>query len=132
MEISIAEIKDYSKITELYYKLYPDKVNEIKAFEGVSLKSQIFVAKNDNQIIGFILTTFVSYARSNAGYIEELFVCDDVRGRGIGSALVKKALEWQKNANSEVVFVTTDEAQEFYKRVGFRELGKNSWLCYSL
>ncbi|MEM0143011.1 MAG: GNAT family N-acetyltransferase [Candidatus Parvarchaeum sp.] len=132
MEIFIAEEKDYESITNLYYDLYLDKKNNIKYFDGVHFESRIFMAKADNKSVGFIITTCVYYSASKVGYIEELFVSDGFRNAGIGQKLVEKAIDWQKSINSEVVFVTTDEAQEFYKKFGFRELRKNSWLCLPL
>ena len=131
MRISIAKEADYKGITRLYYGLYPDKKG-IKNFDGVNLESKTFIAKENNKSIGFIITTCICYAESRAGYIEELFVANDSRNRGIGKKLVSKALRWQRDMYSEVVFVTTDEAQEFYKELGFKELRKNSWLCLPL
>ncbi len=132
MEISTAQKKDYTDITKLYYGLYPTKKDQIKYFNGVNLESKIFIARENDKAIGFILTTFVSYAKSRAGYIEELFVVKDSRNTGVGKSLVNMVVNWQRTMNSEVIFVTTDEAQEFYKKSGFKELGKNSWLCLPL
>ncbi len=64
--------------------------------------------------------------------IAKLFVNNDFRNIGVGKKLVNTAVEWQKEMHSEVIFVTTDEAQEFYKKLGFKELRKNSWLCLPL
>ena len=131
MEISVAKETDYKSITKLYYSLYDDKKNT-KVFDGINFESKVFIAKENNSIIGFIITTHVNYALSRIGYLDELFVNNDFRNIGAGKKLVNTAAEWQKEMHSEVIFVTTDEAQEFYKKLGFKELRKNSWLCLPL
>ena len=131
MRIFVANETDYKSITRMYYSLYPDKKG-IKSFDGINFKSKLFIAKENNKSIGFIITTCIYYAESTVGYIEELFVDNNFRNNDIGKKLVRRALRWQRDMHSEVVFVTTDEAQEFYKKLGFKELRKNSWLCFPL
>jgi N-acetylglutamate synthase-like GNAT family acetyltransferase len=121
MEIIEANRSDFNKVTNLYYKLYPDrKESKLVPIKTPIFKSKILVAKKSNKIEGFILATFVSYAKSKFGYIEELVVDEKARGKQIGSKLVKKILSWEKGLGAEVVFVITDEAMEFYKKLGFK------------
>jgi N-acetylglutamate synthase-like GNAT family acetyltransferase len=132
MQIIEANHSDFDKVTDLYYKLYPDRkgANLIHIKDPI-FKSKILVAKEANKIEGFILATFVSYAKSKFGYIEELVVDEKSRGRQIGSKLVKKILAWEKLLGAEVVFVITDEAMEFYKRLGFKHTKKYTWLLWT-
>jgi len=132
VEISDANESDNKILTKLYYDLYPEKkIKSIKYFSGVRFDNKIFVARENNQVVGFILATFVKYAKSSTGYIEELIVSEFHRNKGIGSALVNEAISWYRKMGVEVIFVTTDEAQGFYKKVGFKELTKNKWLYWT-
>lgn len=57
--------------------------------------------------------------------IRLLWVNDDLRGRGIGSKLVKKAEEVAKNrgCHASVVDTFTFQAHEFYKKLGYEVFG---------
>ncbi len=128
MEITVAQEKDMKEILNLYYKLYPER-KIVTEFNKIELKSEVFIAKDDGITVGFLITSFILYIATKIGYIDELFIEEKFRKKGIGKLLVDKAIEWQRLNNAEIVFVTTDDAQEFYKRIGFRNLKKNSWLC---
>ena len=128
MEIISAKDEDSKEILRLYYKLYPER-KKVNSFNKIELKSEIFVAKEGSIITGFLITSFISYISTNVGYVDELFVEEKFRKIGIGKALVEKAMNWQKSNNSEVVFVTTDDSQEFYQKIGFKNLKNNTWLC---
>ena len=124
----MAKSEDSKEILKLYYNLYPER-KKVNSFNKIELKSEIFVAKENGIIIGFLITSFISYISTNVGYVDELFVEEKFRKIGIGKALVEKAMNWQKSNNSEVVFVTTDDSQEFYQKIGFKNLKNNTWLC---
>lgn len=132
MQIIEASHSDFNKVTDLYYKLYPNrKKANLVHMKSPILKSKILIAKEADKIEGFILATFVSYAKSKFGYIEELVVDEKARGRQIGSKLVKRILSWEKELGAEVVFVITDEAMKFYKRLGFKYTKKYTWLLWT-
>jgi N-acetylglutamate synthase-like GNAT family acetyltransferase len=132
MEITEASEADYVNITSLYYELYPEryvKKGNIP-FNGIKINNKVFIAKIDSKVVGFIIATFIKYSSSSAGYLEELVITEKYRNKGFGRALVETALRWENTLGAEVVFVTTDEAQEFYKKLGFKDMNKNSWLCW--
>ena len=132
MEIREARKSDFNRVTDLYYKLYPNrKTAKLISVRRPIFKSKILVAKESRRVEGFILATFVSYGKSKFGYIEELIVDEKERGRQIGSKLVKRILSWEKNLGAEVVFVITDEAIEFYKKLGFKYTKDYTWLLWT-
>ncbi len=132
MKIREVRAPDFISITNLYYHLYPsrNKTPLIKITNPKS-KSNILIASQGKDVVGFILVTFTSYGKSKYGYIEELVVDKNHRGRGIGKGLTKKALAWEKKLGAEVVFVTTDRATDFYKKIGFRALKTNTYLLWT-
>src|SRR6476619_2821499 len=57
---------------------------------------RVFVAEHDGEVVGYVLVfdhpTF--YANGPVGWVEELMVGDDVRGLGVGRALMSAAEDW--------------------------------------
>jgi len=139
MRIRNAAKKDKKGISELYYKLHPveEKENKEKGLlvpiEKSKIKPVLLVAEEDKQIVGFIWAHFIQYGFFKYGTIDELFVKKEFRGKGIGSALLKKAIKKLQNFKVKIILVDTEkenkEAIKLYKNVGF-ELGKRGLWFY--
>ena len=79
----------------------------------------ILVALHDDNIIGFI--NIINY--DNDSSIEDIFIEENFRHRGIGSELMKKALTWIKsNTNTKTLSVHITKGNEkvfkFYNKFG--------------
>lgn len=78
-----------------------------------------FVFREDGLPAGFV--TSVKYDRS--GWIGNLIVREGLRGRGIGAALMKKALAALAEAGTETVWLTaSQDGKPMYERLGFAEM----------
>lgn len=94
-------------------------------------KNYIFVAKNKNEIIGFITAYegFALYTEGAFGTIAELFVRPAYRSKGVGKELINKLREFANSKNWTRLEVTTpplpqfDETLAFYEREGFEISG---------
>ena len=94
-------------------------------------KNYIFVAKNKNEIIGFITAYegFALYTEGAFGTIAELFVRPAYRSKGVGKGLINKLREFANSKNWTRLEVTTpplpqfDETLAFYEREGFEISG---------
>jgi len=80
--------------------------------DGESLN--LLVAKEGGRIVGF--ATYVlhrsSWARDWYCYLEDLFVAEDVRGRGVARALIAAVAEAGKAKGAERLYWVTDEANK--------------------
>lgn len=67
---------------------------------------------------------FVSAVRyTNSGWIGNLIVAEDMRGRGYGSRLMRRALDELLAAGVETVWLTASEqGRPLYEKMGFREI----------
>lgn len=93
------------------------------------IKSQIqnpnahtWVAKYDNKVVGFISVL----KKDNESSIEAIHILPEFQGKGIGTKLLTKALNWignDKKVTLEVVSYN-DGAQRLYKKLGFKEQGE--------
>ena len=70
-----------------------------------------FVAEDENVVIGFTHCLFRSstWAETDYCYLEDLFVDPNVRGKGVGRALINRVVELAKAKNSKRVYWTTQE-----------------------
>ena len=75
------------------------------------------VAKNSNNKI----TGFIGVAECN---VEMLFISPDSRNKGVGSLLLKNAIETQ-SANKVDVNEQNPDAIGFYKHLGFSVIGRS-------
>lgn len=81
----------------------------------VFVQQQVFVAEQDEQIIGVI-------ALSPDNLVSALYVHEEHRKKGVGKALLDRA-RMKATAFVELwTFVANHEAQAFYKREGFNEI----------
>jgi len=86
-----------------------------------------------NKLSGFIETSIrkqlQGYQTSPVGYIESLYVVPINRRNGIARQLVAFSEKWIRSQNCNQFFVDTDpgylDAIQFYKSVGFKEVGSN-------
>ena len=76
----------------------------------------LFVAERDDAIIGF--------GEASAGTVVAVYVDPQAAGHGVGSALLKHALQVARREHDGAVSVeSTLNARGFYARHGFREIG---------
>jgi len=139
LKIRKAMKKDKKAISELYYELHPveEKENKEKGLlvpiEKSKIKPILLVAEENNQIVGFVWAHFIQYGFFKYGTIDELFVKKEFRGKGIGTALLKKVIQKLENLKVKIIVVDTDkdnkEAIRLYKKVGFK-LGKKGVTFY--
>jgi len=133
MEIRSAEPKDEKNISELFYKLYPNfkAPKDLLALNTITSRFISLVVEENNKIEGFILGTFIAYGPCKYGYIEELYVEESARKKGIGTKLINNILEEYKKLDTWAIYVMTKSedpiAQSFYTKLGFTK-SKGLWL----
>jgi glucosamine-phosphate N-acetyltransferase len=88
---------------------------------------RIFVAvkDDDGQIIGSITLLIERkfiHDGGKVGHIEDVTVNKNYEGKGVGSALVRKAMDFAKENNCyKVILVCSEKNIQFYKGIGFKE-----------
>jgi len=90
--------------------------------------------------VGFIACDcnwFSVFEGNDVAEIHEIVVHPNWQGRGIGTALMKKALDYARSRGKKIVElwvgVRNERAIRFYKNLGFREMGVvGRWLRMAL
>lgn len=94
-----------------------------------SLTDGVFVAKDDNKVVGFIGFGDRGKEFSDTGEIFTLYVLSEYYGKGVGFQLMKAALEQLKNYPRICLWVLKDNkrAIRFYQKCGFYPDGEEKF-----
>ena len=85
----------------------------------------ILVARSDGEVIGMInlLYTISTAMGARVGILEDMVISAQHRGMGVGSTLIKYALDYaEKNGCKRMTLLTDDDnngAHKFYQKHGF-------------
>ena len=148
MDIRIARISDLQSIKELWKEMmdfhrvrdeYFARSEEGHERFGEYVRSNIespewlvMVAVDEGIIIGFSMGRIAAYPpvfqHSHYGFVADIVVNENYRGRGIGRQLFEQMLPWFKEqgvTRIEIEVASTNEvSQAFWTRMGFREYMK--------
>jgi ribosomal protein S18 acetylase RimI-like enzyme len=96
-----------------------EQLAEIASAPGTVL----LVARDDDRIVGTLTLLLYRLPAGFRGWIHDVVVDEDARGRGVGEALTLEALEIATASGAERVDLTTrrhrEAAHRLYERLGF-------------
>lgn len=129
LESIVAMLADdvLGRTRERYEHPLPDSYK--KAFEAITSdpNNELIVACHGNEVIGVQQITFTPYLTHTGGWratIEGVRISSTVRGLGVGTGLIKLAIQRAKERGCHIVQLTTDkqrpDALKFYERIGFK------------
>ena len=89
-----------------------------------------FTAVENGKIIGraYLFIILNDFGKGPYGFIEDVFVEEGNRGKGVGSKLVNSAIEEAKKQNCYKIICTSryekPEVHSLYQKLGFKDHGK--------
>ena len=124
------EFLDIFKSSLDYYALITGKsINKSlksmrNTFKSLFEKNRVFlVYEEQNRLLGFLLGTIIKNNLRHFGYIDDIFVEKNYRGKKIGSKLIKKYEEYLKKSKIKYirlgVSIRNKKALDFYHKLGF-------------
>ncbi len=146
MTIRRAEEKDIKNLVDLYllgYKgleeysyTHPDDAQAYLNWLFRRDVAGIWLVEENGKVVGFIASDGNWFSKREGkvvGAIHELVVFPEYRNRGIGRALVQKALEYFKSRGLDMAELwvgdENKQAIDFYKNLGFEERDRfNYWV----
>ena len=107
---------------------YEDTALDCMAETYDESKKAYFVVADGNTILGGAGVSPLDNYDGNICELQKMYFMPQVRGRGLGSELMKKCLTFAKNAGFEQCYLETlpymKDARKLYKKVGFKSLEK--------
>lgn len=89
-----------------------------------------FTAEEDGKILGraYLYVVFNDLHKEPFGFMEDVFVEEESRGKGIGTKLVNEVIAEAKKENCYKIICTSryekPEVHLLYKKLGFKDYGK--------
>jgi len=125
-QLTVASQEVLNKINSLLNVLTADA--RVLTFDELveilnSDNTAVFIAEEDGEIVGMM--TFVTYRIPSGlkAWIEDVAVDTSKQGKGIGNALIDRAIEYAKQLNISKVDLTTAPfrvaANALYQKLGF-------------
>ncbi len=106
-------LKLWAGYLEFYKSLISPEQTELTWKRIVNNEQKMFgfVAESEEVVIGFTHCLFrpSTWTETDYCYLEDLFVDPNIRGKGVGRALMEKVIELAKEKNSKRVYWTTQE-----------------------
>ncbi|MFH1521674.1 MAG: GNAT family N-acetyltransferase [archaeon] len=128
MKIRKAKKEDLKEIAKIFReesakKPYNTKYSSASAFKDVSeyFKDDLYVAIDENEIIGFIASHIISSDKKKA-YTDEIWIKYNWQGKGAGKMLVKFIEDMYKKKGLSGMRLTTRKkakAYGFYKKLKY-------------
>jgi GNAT superfamily N-acetyltransferase len=117
-ELSMERERFEMPLPQVYYK----------AFEAIDRdpNNEVIVAEIDGDVIGTLQLTFVpclSYQGGTRAQVESVRVAEQLRGQGIGTVMMKWALDRARRHGCHLMQLTSHksrvDAHRFYEKLGF-------------
>ncbi len=127
----LIDIDKPSEPFEVIGKIIPRYENENWTFTELLYEAPYLKSYQDDKCVGKVKLrkNWNRYA-----YIEDIAVCKDFRGQGIGSALINISIEWAKHKNLHGLMLETQDnnliACKFYHNCGFK-IGSVDTMLYA-
>ena len=122
--LKVEESKEYSKIIGKKIKI-PSKARLKKEFLGfVSKKnSYVYFVEEKKEILAYMNFSIYKNIWSQCGYIEDIFVLKEHRGKGLARGLIGELIKILRNKKIKQVILSVNvknsPAIKLYKKLGF-------------
>ncbi|NJL36570.1 MAG: GNAT family N-acetyltransferase [Leptolyngbyaceae cyanobacterium RM2_2_4] len=136
-----AQLRDVAALTELLRSLgwfaymasessemTCERITHHLTLYSANESHSIYIAEENRKIVGYVAVHWLPclFLPAPEGYVSELFVCESVRGQGIGTQLLEVVkAEAQERGCSRLMLVNSRNRdsykRKFYERQGWKE-----------
>jgi ribosomal protein S18 acetylase RimI-like enzyme len=135
MIIQKATINELDSLTELFdlYRIFYEQNSDLEGARTflterlTNEESVVFMAHDGDNSHGFVqlYPSFSSVNMKRIWVLNDLFVKEQTRGKGVGEKLLKQAIEFAKKTGAIGIFLETAKenviAQRLYEKIGFEK-----------
>ena len=128
-QATLHDLAAIKKTATIAYEKYVPRMGKKPApmvadFESKIKAGKVYVKCGESGVKGFV----VFYPRGDHVHLENLAVCPDAQGKGVGAELVRFVEDAAKHEGFNVIELYTNEKMtenfEFYRRLGYQKCGR--------
>ncbi len=117
-------VKAFERLTPQLSSSNPPPTEKELASIVTSRSTVLFVARDDGEIVGSLSLVLFRIPTGLRAWIEDVVVDGAARGKGVGEALNRAAIERASKAGAKTVDLTSrpsrESANRLYQRLGFQ------------
>ena len=98
---------------DIFRKIWKQKQDDSNSYIGIAISNDMIVG----YVSGFVHLAF--YANGSTFWVDEIFVKEDLRRKGLGKDLMQSIELWVANRGCKLIALATNGAKEFYSELGF-------------
>lgn len=143
MTVKEATLADAADVAVLFdaYRIYYEQSSDLSGAEHFiaerlrNRESVIYLALDEGRPVGFVqlYPFFTSVGMKRAWVLNDLYVTEEYRNRGVGRALIAAAQDLARSTSAKWIMLQTYtsnvNAQALYEKLGF-EKDTSSWYYY--
>lgn len=116
---------DIKDIQYLYRQLNPDnQQQEVQDILSDGKNTKLMAYRENGKIVGIASLAWYKVMSGFKGWVEDVVVDQDLRGKGIGKQLMEKTIEEGKKLGLSDIFLYTEEERKvaihMYESLGFK------------
>jgi GNAT superfamily N-acetyltransferase len=128
-------IRELAEFEKLAHEVRASEADLLREGFGPTPRYEALLAEEDGHALGFALYfhNFSTFEGRSGLYLEDIFVRDEARGRGIGRKLMARlaAIAAERDcARLDLSVLHWNPARRFYDRLGMKQMA--DWLPYRL
>ena len=128
-------IRELAEFEKLAHEVRATEADLLREGFGASPRYEALLAEEDGRALGFALYfhNFSTFEGRSGLHLEDVFVRDEARGRGIGRKLMARlaAIAAERDcARLDLSVLHWNPARRFYDRLGMKQMAE--WLPYRL
>lgn len=122
-------VKAFERLVPQLSSSNPPPTEKELAAIVTSRATVLFIARDEGEIVGSLSLVLFRIPTGLRAFIEDVVVDTSARGKGVGDALSRSAIEHASNAGAKTVDLTSrpsrEAANRLYQRLGFKLRNSN-------
>jgi N-acetylglutamate synthase-like GNAT family acetyltransferase len=111
-------------------KTLEDRLEKMQEYLEGKEVPRTFVCKDGETVMGSaaIIESDMETRPELSPWMASVYVHDDFRGKGIGSALVKRIMEYARSIGVETLYLYTEHQEAWYQKLGWEVFAREEYL----